>query len=73
MSMVDLRTWLGERKDGRNIRRLAMRAGVSRNVIYRVRDGHVPRHSTARVISEATDGAVSVDEILQREPKHEAA
>jgi hypothetical protein len=73
---VDLRTWLDtpdENGKRRTISAIARAARTTRHVIYDVAAGHVPRVATARRISAATRGAVTVAELLQVDATSEAA
>lgn len=67
MQGVLLRDWLEMRNDDgsqRSIRALAARAQVTRHVIYRLLDGHVPRVETAKRVERATGGEVTAAELL---------
>lgn len=58
-----LARWLEARGHGA-VEALARAAGVSRPTILRAREGFPPRVSIARDISEATNGEVSVADLL---------
>lgn len=73
---VQLNAWLKEPGAGgkrRSIRALALRAQTTRRVIYKIIGGHVPRPATARRISQATNGAVTVAELLRLRASEVAA
>jgi hypothetical protein len=59
-----LATWLEAQGHG-SLEALARRAGCSRATIAKLRDGFPCRVALARDVSAATDGAVSVAELLR--------
>lgn len=69
-----LRTWV--RREGHGaIRKLADRTGLAYQSVLAIVHGRVlePKRSTAKLLSAATGGAVSVDEVYYDAPRKRAA
>lgn len=69
---MDLGTWL-KAEPGRSKLALARAAGVRWKTIHKTAQGRRPRVETALAIERATDGEVTVAELLQLPQSSEAA